>query len=46
MENPEIIHKGFYRGYSVEIDVSQFAVNTILQSDFLKDFEDASSLAG
>lgn len=42
MENPEVCNRGFYRGYTCEIDLSILAVNTILQSEYLKDFEDAS----
>ncbi len=42
LENPEINNNGFYRGYTVEIDVSMIAINTILQSEFLKEFEDLS----
>eukprot|EP00347_Sterkiella_histriomuscorum_P016015 403354822 len=45
IENPEIIQKGFYRNYTVEIDITEFALNTILQSEYLKDFEEASMLA-
>ena len=30
LENPSVCHKGFYRGYTVEIDLSILAVNTIL----------------
>lgn len=45
LENPEIAVKGFYRGYTVELDLSVLAVNTILQSEFMKEFEDASSIA-
>ena len=45
LENPEVCNKGFYRGYVAEIDLSILAVNTILQSDFLKDFEEASMIA-
>lgn len=37
--------KGFYRGFTVELDLSILAVNTILQSEYLKDFEEASVLA-
>lgn len=42
IENPEVINKGFYRGYTVEIEVSNLAVNTILQSEFIKEFEEAT----
>ena len=45
MENPEICEKGFYRGFTAEIDITIFAVNTILQSEYLKDFEEASMSA-
>ena len=45
VENPEVCHRGFYRGYTAEIDLSILAVNTILQSEYLKDFEDAAVLA-
>jgi DNA polymerase epsilon subunit 1 len=44
LENPEISNKGFYRGYTVEIDISVLAVNTILQAEYLKDYEEASIL--
>ena len=37
-----MVKKGFYRGYTVEIDISVLAVNTILQSEFLKEFEEAT----
>ena len=30
IENPEIVQKGFYRQYTVELDLSSLAVNTIL----------------
>ena len=30
LDNPELISKGFFRGYSVELDLSMLAVNTIL----------------
>jgi len=30
IENPETATKGFYRGYTIEIDVSVLAINTIL----------------
>ena len=45
IENPEVVAKGFYRGYCVEIEMSVLAVNTILQSEFLREFEEASMLA-
>lgn len=45
MENPEVAVKGFYRGYSVELDLSMLPVNTVLQSEYLKDFEDATAFA-
>lgn len=45
IENPELIKKGFYRGYTIEIDVSVLAINTILQSEFLKEFEEATMVA-
>lgn len=37
--------KGFYRGYTIEIDVSILAINTIMQSEFLKEFEEATMVA-
>lgn len=40
-----MVKKGFYRGYTVEIDISVLAVNTILQSEFLKEFEEATITA-
>jgi DNA polymerase epsilon subunit 1 len=46
LENPEVCKKGFYRGYTVELDLSILAVNTIMQSEFLKEFEEASAVAG
>lgn len=42
LENPEMVNKGFYRGYTVEINISDLSINTILQSDFLKEFEEAT----
>jgi len=41
-----VCKKGFYRGYCVELDLSILAVNTIMQSEFLKEFEEASAVAG
>ena len=46
LENPEVCRKGFYRGYCIELDLSILAVNTIMQSEFLKEFEEASNIAG
>ena len=43
LENPEIAEKGFYRGYTVEINVTHLAINTILQAGFLKEFEEATN---
>ena len=46
IENPEWIDKGFYRGgYTIEIDIKVLAINTILQSDHLKEFEEATRTA-
>ena len=45
IENPEMTKKGFYRGYTIEIDVSILAINTIMQSEFLKEFEEATMVA-
>lgn len=45
IENPELISKGFYRGYTVELSVQELAINTILQSEFLKEFEEATMAA-
>lgn len=45
IENPEYIAKGFYRNYTAEIELGQLANNTIIQSDFIKEFEEASMLA-
>ena len=44
IENPELKKKGFYRYYTVEVEVSSLAINTILQADYLREFEDASEL--
>lgn len=41
MENPELNRPGFYRSYVVEIDIGNLALNTIFQSEYLKEFEDA-----
>lgn len=41
LDNPEFIQKGFYRGYTAEIEIGDLAINTILQSEFLKEFEEA-----
>ncbi len=46
LENPEVCKKGFYRGYCVELDLTILAVNTIMQSEFLREFEEASATAG
>ncbi len=45
LENPEVSQKGFYRGYTVEIDLANLAVNTILQSEFLKEFDEVFNQA-
>jgi len=45
IENPELVQKGFYRGYTVEIEIQELAINTILQSEFLKEFEEATMTA-
>ena len=45
IENPEYVQKGFYRGYTVEIDLRNIATNTILQSGFLKELEEATMAA-
>lgn len=45
IENPEYVQKGFYRGYTVEIDLRNIAANTILQSGFLKELEEATMAA-
>jgi DNA polymerase epsilon subunit 1 len=37
-ENPEWIKKGFYRGYTIQLKMRHLATNTILQSEFLKEF--------
>ena len=44
IENPELNKKGFYRYYTVEVEIGSLAINTILQSDFLREFEDANEL--
>jgi len=41
IENPELNKPGFYRTYVVEIELGNLALNTIFQSEFLKEFEDA-----
>ena len=41
LENPEMVNKGFYRGYTIQISIKDLAANTILQSDFLKEFQEA-----
>jgi DNA polymerase epsilon subunit 1 len=38
IENPELIKKGFYRGYTVELSIADLMINTILQSEYLKEF--------
>ena len=38
IENPEIVHKGFYRTYSVEVNISELALNTILCYDQSPDY--------
>lgn len=45
IENPEIRVPGFYRGYSVEIDLTYLAFNTIIMSEFFKEFEEATNVA-
>lgn len=45
LENPEVCKKGFYRHYCVEIDLSILALNTIMQAEFLKEFEEATNVA-
>jgi len=45
IENPELIRKGFYRGYTVEINIQEMVINTILQSEYLKEFEEATMTA-
>lgn len=39
IENPDLNNKGFYRNYTVELNLELLAVNTILQSNTLKEFE-------
>ncbi len=39
IENPEVNNKGFYRTFSVEINVSHLALNTVLCYDEMKEFE-------
>ena len=46
IENPELKNRGFYRYYTVEIEVGSLAINTILQADYLREFEDALELSG
>ena len=41
-QNPEWIKKGFYRGYTIQLKMRNLAINTILQSDFLKEFQEAT----
>ena len=38
IENPQLNNKGFYRNYSVEINISQLALNTILRSESMPEF--------
>ena len=46
IENPELKNRGFYRYYTVEIEVGSLAINTILQADYLREFENALELRG
>lgn len=45
MGNPEFNKPGFYRTYVVEIALNSLALNTIFQSEFLQEFEDATMYA-
>jgi len=39
IENPELNSQGFYRSYCVEINIQQLALNTVLMSDQMPEFE-------
>jgi hypothetical protein len=43
--NPEFNKPGFYRSYVVEVALGNLALNTIFQSEFLSEFEDATNVA-
>ena len=38
--------KGFYRNYTVEVNIGSLALNTIVHSEYLSEFEDASAMLG
>lgn len=38
--------KGFYRNYTVEVNIGSLALNTIVHSEYLSEFEDASAMIG
>jgi DNA polymerase epsilon subunit 1 len=42
IENPEIVKKGFYRTYSVEINITHLALNTILCYDQMQEYEEGA----
>lgn len=44
MENPEVINKGFYRNYTIELEVEALCSNIMLQSDLMKEFEDVTKV--
>ena len=44
IENPEQNNKGFYRTYTVELKIEQLALNTIAQSEYLPEFDEASAM--
>jgi len=46
IESPEQSIKGFYRYYTVEVSIAQLALNTIVHSELLTEFEDASAMLG
>ena len=46
IESPEQSVKGFYRNYTVEVNIGSLALNTIVHSEYLSEFEDASAMLG
>ena len=44
IENPEQNSQGFYRNYTVELKLEQLALNTVLCSEYLTEFDDASAM--
>jgi hypothetical protein len=37
LENPEVVNRGFYRTYSVEINISNLALNSIMCYEAMPD---------